>query len=170
MAYKLTVNGRSTTVDAPSDMPLLWVLRDVLNLSGTKYGCGIGQCGACTVHLGGQAVRACLTPVSAVGDKPVVTLEGLSADGTHPVQVAWEGIDVPQCGYCQAGQMMTAAALLAKNPKPTDKDIDTAMNGNLCRCGTYLRIRQAVHKASDLMTLSSGKPTKTSAGENNNQR
>src|SRR3954464_7640112 len=152
MAYKLTVNGRSTTVDAPPDMPLLWVLRDILNLAGTKYGCGIGQCGACTVHLGGQAVRACLTPVSAVGNQAVTTLEGLSADGTHPVQVAWQDIDVPQCGYCQAGQMMAAAALLAKTPKPTDKDIDTAMNGNLCRCGTYVRIRKAVHRASEITT------------------
>ncbi|HEY2019327.1 MAG TPA: (2Fe-2S)-binding protein [Bryobacteraceae bacterium] len=150
MAFKLKVNGQSATVDTPPDMPLLWVLRDVLNLPATKYGCGIGQCGACTVHLGGQAVRACLTPVSAVGNQPITTLEGLSPDGTHPVQIAWRDIDVPQCGYCQAGQMMSAAALLAKTPKPSDKDIDSAMNGNLCRCGTYLRIRQAVHKAAEL--------------------
>ena len=150
MAFKLNVNGRSATVDAPADMPLLWVIRDILNLPGTKYGCGIGQCGACTVHLGGQAVRSCLTPVSAVGNQAVTTLEGLSPDGTHPCQLAWEEIDVPQCGYCQAGQIMSAAALLAKNPKPADKDIDGAMNGNLCRCGTYLRIRQAVHKAAEL--------------------
>jgi isoquinoline 1-oxidoreductase alpha subunit len=163
MAYKLNVNGRSTTVDAPPDMPLLWVIRDILNLAGTKYGCGIGQCGACTIHLGGQAVRSCLTPISAVGEKSITTLEGLSADGTHAVQVAWQDIDVPQCGYCQAGQMMSAAALLAKTPKPSDKDIDAAMNGNLCRCGTYLRIRQAVHKASDLLTISAGKSTKSSA-------
>jgi isoquinoline 1-oxidoreductase alpha subunit len=155
MPYKLNVNGHSTTVDVPEDMPLLWVIRDVLNLTGTKYGCGIGQCGACTVHLGGQAVRSCLTPVSAVGNQPVTTVEGLSADGTHPVQVAWQEIDVPQCGYCQAGQLMSAAALLAKTPKPTDKDIDSAMNGNLCRCGTYLRIRQAVHKAAALTTTAS---------------
>jgi isoquinoline 1-oxidoreductase alpha subunit len=146
-------------------MPLLWVLRDILNLSGTKYGCGIGQCGACTVHLGGQAVRACLTPVSAVGNQAITTLEGLSPNGTHPVQLAWQEIDVPQCGYCQAGQMMSAAALLAKNPKPSDKDIDSAMNGNLCRCGTYLRIRQAVHKAADLATSASVKPVKTAAQE-----
>jgi isoquinoline 1-oxidoreductase alpha subunit len=163
MAYKLNVNGRSTTVDAPPDMPLLWVIRDILNLAGTKYGCGIGQCGACTIHLGGQPVRSCLTPISAVGEKSITTLEGLSADGMHAVQVAWQDIDVPQCGYCQAGQMMSAAALLAKTPKPSDKDIDTAMNGNLCRCGTYLRIRQAVHKASDLLTISAGKSTKTAA-------
>jgi isoquinoline 1-oxidoreductase alpha subunit len=150
MPYKLNVNGHTSTVDAPADMPLLWVLRDILDLPGTKYGCGIGQCGACTVHLGGQAVRACLTPLSMVKDKPITTLEGLSPDGTHPVQLAWQEIDVPQCGYCQAGQMMSAAALLAKNPKPADTDIDAAMNGNLCRCGTYLRIRQAVHKAAEL--------------------
>src|SRR5271157_2857766 len=150
MTIKLTVNGRSQTVDVPADTPLLWVLRDVLNLPGTKYGCGIGQCGACTVHLGGQPVRACITPLSIVKDQPITTLEGLSPDGTHPVQVAWEQIDVPQCGYCQAGQMMSAAALLARNPKPSDKDIDSAMNGNLCRCGTYLRIRAAVHKAAEL--------------------
>ena len=149
MAYKLTVNGKTTSVDAPADMPLLWVLRDLLHLSGTKYGCGIGQCGACTVHLNGKAVRSCLTPVSAVGNQPVMTIEGLSPDGTHPLQVAWQEVDVPQCGYCQAGQIMSAAALLVKNPKPTDKDIDGAMNGNLCRCGTYLRIRAAVHKAAE---------------------
>ena len=150
MAYKLTVNGQTTTVDAPADMPLLWVLRDLLKLNGTKYGCGIGQCGACTVHLNGKAVRSCLTPVSAASNQPIMTIEGLSPDGTHPLQVAWEQTDVPQCGYCQAGQIMAAAALLAKTPKPTDKDIDTAMNGNLCRCGTYLRIRAAVHKAAEM--------------------
>ena len=150
MAFKLTVNGHTSTVDVPPDMPLLWVLRDVLDMRGTKYGCGIGQCGACTVHVGGVATRACLTPISAVGTKAVTTLEGLSPDGTHPCQLAWQEVDVPQCGYCQAGQIMTAAALLAKTPKPTDKDIDAAMNGNLCRCGTYLRIRQAIHKAADL--------------------
>src|SRR5580692_10072773 len=150
MSYKLTVNGKSTTVDVPADMPLLWVVRDVLNLHGTKYGCGIGQCGACTVHLNGVPVRACLTPVSTVGTKSVTTIEGLSAEGTHPLQVAWQDLDVPQCGYCQAGQIMSAAALLAKTPKPNDQQIDTAMNGNLCRCGTYWRIRKAVHKASYL--------------------
>ena len=148
MAYKLNVNGRATTVDVPADMPLLWVLRDVLNLKGTKFGCGIGQCGACMVHLRGKAVRSCLTPVSTAADAPIVTLEGLSADGTHPVQVAWQEIDVPQCGYCQAGQMMSASALLARTPNPTDKEIDAAMTGNICRCGTYLRIREAIHKAA----------------------
>jgi isoquinoline 1-oxidoreductase alpha subunit len=148
MAFKLTVNGQPTTVDVPADMPLLWVLRDILNLHGTKYGCGIGQCGACTVHLGGAAVRSCLTTVAAAAKAPVTTLEGLSKDGTHPVQQAWLEIDVPQCGYCQAGQMMSASALLDKNPKPTDKDIDSAMNGNLCRCGTYLQIRKAIHTAA----------------------
>jgi isoquinoline 1-oxidoreductase alpha subunit len=152
MAIKLTVNGRSSTVDVAPDTPLLWVLRDVLNLHGTKYGCGIGQCGACTVHVGGQAMRSCLTPVSAVGGAPVTTIEGLSPDGSHPLQQAWREVDVPQCGYCQAGQIMSAAALLAKHPKPTDQDIDTAMSGNLCRCGTYLRIRQAIHKAAAMPT------------------
>ena len=161
MAYKLNVNGRSTTVDVAPDTPLLWVIRDVLNLKGTKYGCGIGQCGACTVHLGGQPVRSCSVPVSAATSKPITTLEGLSADGTHPVQLAWQEMDVPQCGYCQAGQMMSAAALLAKNPKPNDKDIDSAMNGNLCRCGTYLRIRQAIHKASELATSASAHTIQT---------
>jgi isoquinoline 1-oxidoreductase subunit alpha len=161
MAYKLNVNGRSTTVDASPDTPLLWVIRDLLNLHGTKYGCGIGQCGACTVQLGGRAVRSCQTPVSAVGNAPVLTIEGLSADGTHPVQLAWQEIDVPQCGYCQAGQMMSAAALLAKTPKPTDKDIDSAMNGNLCRCGTYLRIRQAIHKAAELGSTASARTVQT---------
>jgi isoquinoline 1-oxidoreductase alpha subunit len=161
MAFKLNVNGHTSTVDAPADMPLLWALRDILDLRGTKYGCGIGQCRACTIHLGGQPVQACLTTLGMVNDRPITTIEGLSADGTHPVQIAWQDIDVPQCGYCQAGQMMSAAALLAKNPKPTDKDIDTAMNGNLCRCGTYLRIRAAVHKAA---SLTSGSPATKSLG------
>jgi len=165
MAYKLTVNGHATNVDVPPDMPLLWVIRDVLNLSGTKYGCGIGQCGACTVHLGGQAVRSCLTPISAVGSQPVTTLEGLSHNGSHPLQLAWQEIDVPQCGYCQAGQIMSAAALLAKTPKPTDKEIDSAMNGNLCRCGTYLRIRQAVHKAAEIAGSTSKSKTMVPAGQ-----
>jgi isoquinoline 1-oxidoreductase alpha subunit len=158
MPYKLTVNGRSTTVDVPADMPLLWVLRDVLNLKGTKFGCGIGQCGACTVQLGGRAIRSCSTPVSNATNAPITTLEGLSADGSHPVQRAWQEVDVPQCGYCQAGQMMSAAALLARTPRPTDKDIDTAMNGNLCRCGTYLRIRHAIHRAAEMATSSRTTP------------
>lgn len=148
MAIQLTVNGRSTTVDVPGDTPLLWVLRDVLNLHGTKYGCGIGQCGACTVHLGGQPVRACMTPVSAAAQSHITTIEGLSPQLAHPLQAAWLEVDVPQCGYCQAGQIMSAAALLAKHPNPTDQDIDEAMNGNLCRCGTYRRIRQAIHEAA----------------------
>jgi isoquinoline 1-oxidoreductase subunit alpha len=148
MATQLTINGRSTTVDAPPDTPLLWVLRDVLNLHGTKYGCGIGQCGACTVHVAGQPVRSCVTPLSGAANAKITTIEGLSAEGSHPLQQAWREVDVPQCGYCQAGQIMSAAALLAKHPKPTDDQIDEAMNGNLCRCGTYLRVRQAIHKAA----------------------
>ena len=148
MATKLTVNGRSSTVDVPPDTPLLWVIRDVLNLHGTKYGCGIGQCGACTVHVNGQAVRSCSLPISAAANATITTIEGLSPNGLHPLQKAWLEVDVPQCGYCQAGQIMSAAALLAKHPHPTDRDIDTAMNGNLCRCGTYLRIREAIHKAA----------------------
>ena len=131
MPYTLNVNGRSATVDVPADMPLLWVIRDVLNLKGTKFGCGIGQCGACTVHVRGRAVRACQTPVSAVADAPITTLEGLSADGAHPLQVAWQEIDVPQCGYCQAGQIMSASALLATHSKPTDDDIKEAMSGQV---------------------------------------
>jgi aerobic-type carbon monoxide dehydrogenase small subunit (CoxS/CutS family) len=148
MSIKLTVNGRAASVDVPPDTPLLWVIRDVLNLHGTKYGCGIGQCGACTVHLGGQAVRSCLTPVSSAANAHITTIEGLSPDGSHPLQRAWVDVDVPQCGYCQAGQIMSAAALLVKRPKPTDQDIDEAMSGNACRCGTYLRIREAIHKAA----------------------
>ncbi|MGP0072271.1 MAG: (2Fe-2S)-binding protein [Bryobacteraceae bacterium] len=169
MAYQLTVNGRSTTVDVPADMPLLWAIRDVLKLKGTKYGCGIGQCGACTVHLNGKAVKSCQVPVSAA-KAPITTIEGLSTDGTHPVQVAWLEIDVPQCGYCQAGQIMAASALLAKTPKPTDQDITSAMNGNLCRCGTYVRIRQAVHKAAEIGTTSKlKKPTEVAAGQSGAQ-
>lgn len=166
MAYKLNVNGRSMPVDVSPDTPLLWVIRDVLHLYGTKYGCGIGQCGACTVHLGGRAVRSCQTPVSAATNAPITTIEGLSADGTHPVQLAWQEIDVAQCGYCQVGQMMSAAALLAKTPKPTDKDINSAMNGNLCRCGTYLRIRKAVHKAAELATSASSRSVQTAENSN----
>ncbi|HEY8551507.1 MAG TPA: (2Fe-2S)-binding protein [Vicinamibacterales bacterium] len=148
MPFTFKVNGKSATVDVPADMPLLWVLRDVLELKGTKFGCGVSLCGACTVHVGGEAVRSCSIPVSQVAGAEVTTIEGLSPDGTHPLQLAWQEIDVPQCGYCQAGQIMSAAALLRKKPKPTDADIDAAMNGNLCRCATYLRIRQAIHKAA----------------------
>lgn len=149
MAYNLTVNGKKSTVDVPADMPLLWVLRDVLDMHGTKFGCGIAQCGACTVHVNGTAVRSCSLPISNVKEKDAITtIEGLSADGTHPIQRAWEQVDVPQCGYCQAGQMMAAAALLAKTPKPADSDIDKITN--ICRCGTYIRIRQAIHLAATL--------------------
>jgi isoquinoline 1-oxidoreductase alpha subunit len=148
MAFALTVNGRSRSVDVPADMPLLWVLRDVLDLKGTKFGCGMAQCGACTVHVDGAPTRACTTTASSVAGKKITTIEGLSADGSHPLQRAWQEVDVPQCGYCQAGQIMAAAALLAKNPTPSDADIDTAMAGNICRCGTYLRIRQAIHQAA----------------------
>ena len=148
MAYTLTVNGKAATVDVPLDMPLLWVLRDVLHLYGTKYGCGVGACGACTVHLGGKPVRACQTPITKAAGQSITTIEGLSATGTHPVQQAWQEIDVPQCGYCQAGQIMTAAALLASTPKPSAEEIDTAMNPQICRCGTYLRIREGVQRAA----------------------
>jgi isoquinoline 1-oxidoreductase alpha subunit len=148
MPVTFKVNGKSTTVDVPNEMPLLWVLRDVLALTGTKFGCGGAHCGACTVHVKGVATRSCVTPVSAVAGADVTTIEGLSPDGTHALQRAWEELDVPQCGYCQAGQLMSAAALLAKTPKPTDAQIDAAMNGNICRCGTYLRIRQAIHRAA----------------------
>lgn len=150
MPYTLTVNGQTKTVDVPADMPLLWVVRDVLNLKGTKFGCGIGQCGACTVHLRGRAVRSCQTPVSMAANATVTTIEGLSPDGTHPLQVAWQEIDVPQCGYCQAGQLMSAAALLQTTPKPNEEDIDRAMSGNVCRCGTYLRIKEAIQKAANM--------------------
>jgi isoquinoline 1-oxidoreductase alpha subunit len=147
---KLNVNGRTLEVDIESDTPLLWVLRDTLGLTGTKFGCGMALCGACTVHLDGQAVRACITPVSAVADRQVTTIEGLSTDRSHPLQKAWLELDVPQCGYCQSGQLMSAAALLAKTPSPTDAEIDAAMAGNLCRCGTYHRIRAGIHRAAEL--------------------
>ena len=152
MKVSLKVNGKPTTVDAPPDMPLLWVLRDVLDLKGTKYGCGVGQCGACTVHYKGAAVKSCQLPVSGLQGAEITTIEGLSTDGSHPVQRAWDEIDVPQCGYCQAGQIMSAAALLARTPKPSDAQIDAAMDGNLCRCGTYLRIREAIRRAAAART------------------
>lgn len=145
--FTLEVNGRPRTVSADADMPLLWVLRDLLEMTGTKYGCGIGMCGACTVHLDGEAVRSCLTPVQSAVGHPVVTIEGLNPDGLHPVQRAWIAEQVPQCGYCQSGQIMSAAALLATHRAPTDAQIDEAMEGNICRCGTYFRIRKAIHRA-----------------------
>jgi isoquinoline 1-oxidoreductase alpha subunit len=148
MAIRFTLNGKLQAVDVPAEMPLLWVVRDVVGLTGTKYGCGMAQCGACTVHLDGHAVRSCTTPVSAVAGKSVTTIEGLSADGSHPVQRAWVAEQVPQCGYCQSGQIMSAAALLTGTPTPTDADIDAAMAGNICRCGTYQRIRAAIHRAA----------------------
>jgi isoquinoline 1-oxidoreductase subunit alpha len=150
MAITFKVNGKPATVDVPAEMPLLWVLRDVLDLKGTKFGCGIAQCGACTVHVNGSPIRSCQRRVATVEGADVRTIEGLSSDGSHPVQRAWEELDVPQCGYCQAGQMMSAAALLAARPNPSDDDIDAAMNGNICRCATYLRIRQAIHRAAQL--------------------
>jgi isoquinoline 1-oxidoreductase alpha subunit len=151
MPIHFTVNGQKAEVDASPDTPLLWVLRDVLNLHGTKYGCGIAQCGACTVHVNGEPMRSCSVPISGVANAKITTIEGLSATGSHPLQVAWREIDVPQCGYCQAGQIMSAAALLAKTPNPTDQQINNAMDGNLCRCGTYVRVRQAIHKAASAM-------------------
>jgi len=150
--YTLSINGATRSVTAAPDTPLLWVLRDALDLVGTKFGCGGGFCGACTVHVDGRARRACQVPVSEVGAARVTTIEGLSADGSHPVQRAWMDVDVPQCGYCQAGQIMTAAALLARTPNPSDEDVLAAMSGNLCRCGTYLRIRRAVRRAVELST------------------
>lgn len=146
----LTINGKSQHYDGDPEMPLLWVLRDELNLKGTKFGCGIGLCGACTVHINGEPARSCVTKAADATGKSITTIEGISPDGGHPVQVAWAAIDVPQCGYCQAGQMMTACALLKKTPNPTDAEIDSAMSGNLCRCGTYVRIRAAVHQAAKL--------------------
>ena len=147
---KLEINGTVRDVDAPPDMPLLWVLRDLVGLPGTKYGCGMAQCGACTVHLDGQPVRSCVTPVSSVGARKVTTIEGLSKDGAHLVQRAWIEADVVQCGSCQSGQIMTAVALLEKNAQPSDDDIDVAMSGNICRCGTYQRVREAIHLAARL--------------------
>jgi len=147
---QISVNGKPVEIDVDPETPLLWVLRDILGLTGTKFGCGMALCGACTVHLDGEAVRSCQTPISAVGNKPVTTIEGLSKDRSHPVQQAWIEMDVPQCGYCQSGQIMSASALLEKTPQPSDADIDAAMAGNICRCGTYQRIRAAIHRAVEL--------------------
>jgi isoquinoline 1-oxidoreductase alpha subunit len=148
----LSVNGKSYKIEADPQMPLLWAIRDYVKLKGTKYGCGLGQCGACTIHINGQAVRSCTIPLSAAGQKEITTIEGLSTDGTHPLQQSWEACNVPQCGFCQAGQIMTAAALLKTNPTPTEEEVTEAMNGNLCRCGTYLRIRKAVLLAAQTTT------------------
>jgi isoquinoline 1-oxidoreductase subunit alpha len=156
MAISFTLNGKAETVDVSPEMPLLWVLRDTLNMTGTKFGCGMALCGACTVHINGEATRSCITPISSVSGKKVTTIEGLSANGSHPVQVAWMAEDVPQCGYCQSGQIMSAVALLSKKSSPTDADIDDAMSGNICRCGTYQRIRKAIHRAA---TMQTGKAT-----------
>jgi len=155
---KLTVNGRELETDATPDTPLLWVLRDHLGLTGTKFGCGMALCGACTVHVDGEATRSCVTTISAVAGKRVTTIEGLSPDGSHPAQQAWMAVDVPQCGYCQSGQIMSAAALLARNPHPTDADVDDAMAGNICRCGTYQRIREAIHQAAAKATAPAARP------------
>jgi len=154
--FKFNVNGKPQTVNVSAAMPLLWVLRDTLGMTGTKFGCGMALCGACTVHLNGQAIRSCITPVSSIAGKNITTIEGLSADSSHAVQRAWVENDVPQCGYCQSGQIMAASSLLAKNPKPTDADIDEVMKGNLCRCGTYQSIRKAIHRASEILTASNG--------------
>jgi isoquinoline 1-oxidoreductase subunit alpha len=153
----LSVNGKKYQVDVPVDTPLLWVIRDNIGLTGTKYGCGKALCGACTVHVNGKAVRSCVTPVSAVVGKEIVTIEGLSPDREHPVQQAWIAEDVPQCGYCQSGQIMSATALLAANPEPSDADIDQAMSANLCRCGTYQRIKKAIHRAAHTMAAGGNK-------------
>ncbi len=146
----LNVNNKTYQVDVSPDMPLLWVVRDTLGLTGTKFGCGVAQCGACVLHLDGEAVRSCVTKVSRAEGKKITTIEGLSANNDHPAQLAWEEIDVPQCGYCHSGQIMSAAVLLRENPKPTDKDIDDAMSGNICRCGTYPRVRKAIHLAAEM--------------------
>lgn len=163
MPFKLTVNGRATTVNAPPDMPLLWVLRDILDLKGTKFGCGISVCGMCTVHVDGEATRSCVTPVSSVVGKKITTIEGLSPDGSHPLQKAWMDVDVPQCGWCQPGQIMSAAALLARTPKPNDAQIDEAMDGNICICGTYMRIREAIRKAAATPTSGGARASQDAA-------
>lgn len=148
---RFTLNGASRSVDVPPEMPILWVIRDVLGMNGTKFGCGIAQCGACTVHLDGRPIRSCSLPISSASDRSITTIEGLSEDRSHPVQQAWIEEDVPQCGYCQSGQIMSAVALLSKNPNPSDGEIDAFMRGNICRCGTYQRIRKAIHRAADSM-------------------
>ncbi len=150
MAINVTINGEQKSVDAPEDMPLLWVLRDLLGMTGTKFGCGMALCGACTVHLDGAPIRSCVTPLAAAEGRKITTIEGLSSDRGHALQRAWLELDVPQCGYCQSGQLMSAAALLSSNPSPSDADIDAAMTGNICRCGTYPRIRKAIHRAAEL--------------------
>ena len=153
----LNINQKTYPVDADPDMPLLWVIRDIIGLTGTKYGCGVAQCGACVVHLNGEAVRSCVTRVSRAEGQKIVTIEGLSENNNHPLQVAWQEIDVPQCGYCHSGQIMSAAVLLRENPNPTDQDIDDAMSGNICRCGTYLRIRKGIHLAAEMQRTGRGK-------------
>ena len=156
MNVSFKLNGQPKTVDVPEDMPLLWVLRDVLDMKGTKFGCGIGQCGACTVQINGTPMRSCNRAVRQVAGMEVTTIEGLSPDGTHPLQLAWQELDVPQCGYCQAGQLMSASALLKRNPKPTVADIDAAMSGNICRCATYTRIRAAIQQAAGVTATQAG--------------
>jgi isoquinoline 1-oxidoreductase alpha subunit len=156
MAIRFTLNGKAQSADATPQMPLLWYLRDMLGMTGTKFGCGLALCGACTVHINGQATRSCVTPISSLEGKSVTTIEGLSADGNHPVQAAWVEIDVPQCGYCQSGQIMNAAALLARKANPTDADIDEVMHGNICRCGTYQDIRTAIHRAAAIQAQTAG--------------
>jgi isoquinoline 1-oxidoreductase alpha subunit len=155
--YTLNINGKKQTVDVESDTPLLWALRDSLGLVGAKYGCGVGQCGACTVHIDGAPARSCLTPVASVGGKKITTIEGLDPHAMHPLQQAWQELDVPQCGYCQAGQIMTACQLLKQHPRPTDAQIDEAMAGNLCRCATYTRIRAGIHRAADIAAAGKGR-------------
>lgn len=159
--YSLNINGAKRDVDVAAETPLLWVLRDALDLTGSKYGCGVGACGACTVHLNGVPTRSCMTPVATVGRKQVTTIEGLDGKGRHPLQLAWLELDVPQCGYCQAGQLMSAAALLKENPKPTDAEIDGAMSGNLCRCATYTRIRAGIHRAAEIAAAPAQPAAKT---------
>jgi len=165
MAIQFIVNGKPQSVDVPPNMPLLWVLRDTLGMTGTKFGCGMALCGACTVHIDGDATRSCVTPISAVAGKKITTIEGLSPDRSHPVQRAWIEVDVPQCGYCQSGQIMSAAGLLAKTARPTDAEIDDAMKGNICRCGTYQRIRQAVHRAAELHNAATPIPSSPEGAE-----